>query len=84
MKTLSINPELVRDTTNFTFVPVNTMYVGFFDVLYNCNRIAILNGASSPLQWTAENGSNISYEVIDELEALVVDLIQRSSECVEA
>jgi hypothetical protein len=35
------------------------MYYGFFDVMYKGQRIAIINGISAPLQWTAKNGSDI-------------------------
>jgi hypothetical protein len=54
------------------------MYNGFFDVMYKGQRIAILNGLSSPLQWTAKNGSNIPVMVIEKLEKMVVRLITKS------
>lgn len=79
MKNLAINSELVSDNNTFTFKSVPTMYNGFFDVFYKGQRIAILNGLSSPLQWTAKNGSNIPVKVVDQLERMVVRLIERSN-----
>lgn len=78
MKNLAINPELVSDNNTFTFKSAPSMYNGFFDVYYKGQRIAILNGLSAPLQWTAKNGSNIPYEVIDQLEAMVLRLIEKT------
>lgn len=78
MKNLAINPELVSDNNTFSFKKVPTMYEGFFDVMYKGNRIAILNGVSAPLQWTAKNGSNIPVKVIDQLEKMVVRLIKKT------
>ena len=79
MKTLAINPELISDNNTFSFVPVPSMYNGFFDVMYKGQRIAILNGLSSPLQWTAKNGSNIPVKVIDQLEKMVCKLIIKTN-----
>jgi len=76
---LAINPELVSDNNTFNFVKVPSMYNGFFDVMYKGQRIAILNGLSAPLQWTAKNGSNIPVKVIDQLERMVVRLIKKSN-----
>jgi hypothetical protein len=76
MKNLAINPELVSDNNTFAFKPVPSMYNGFFDVYYKGQRIAILNGLSAPLQWTAKNGSNIPVKVIDQLERMASRLIQ--------
>jgi hypothetical protein len=45
---------------------------GFTDVIYKGQRIAIINGMSSALQWTAKNGSNIPNKIIDRIESLVV------------
>ena len=78
MKTLVINPELVSDNNTFSFKKVPSMYDGFFDVIYKGQRIAILNGVSAPLQWTAKNGSNIPVKVIDQLEKMVVRMIKKS------
>jgi hypothetical protein len=79
MKNLTINPALVSDNNTFSFKKVPTMYDGFFDVFYKGQRIAILNGLSAPLQWTAKNGSNIPVKVIDQLENMVVRLIKQSN-----
>jgi hypothetical protein len=78
MRNLAILPELISDNNTFYFVPVPSMYNGFFDVMYKGQRIAILNGLSSPLQWTAKNGSNIPVMVIEKLEKMVVRLITKS------
>ena len=78
MKNLAINPELLSDNNTFSFKKVPTMYEGFFDVMYKGNRIAILNGVSAPLQWTAKNGSNILVKVIDQLEKMGVRLIKKT------
>ena len=78
MNTLLINPEFISDNNTFKFVQVPSMYLGFYDVMYKGQRIAILNGLSSPLQWTAKNGSNIPTKVIDQLEKMVVKLITKS------
>ena len=79
MRTLSINPKLISDNNTFTFKNVPSMYSGFTDVIYKGKRIAILNGLVSPLQWTAENGSNIPIKVIDQLEKLVVSMIIKTN-----
>jgi hypothetical protein len=79
MRNLAINPALVSDNNTFSFKKVPTMYDGFFDVFYKDQRIAILNGLSAPLQWTAKNGSNIPVKVIDQLENMVVRLIKQSN-----
>lgn len=78
MKNLSINPELISDNNTFTFKPVPSMYDGFFDVYYKGQRIAILNGLSAPLEWTAKNGSNIPNNIIDKLENMVSKLIEKT------
>jgi hypothetical protein len=78
MRQLSIKKELLKNTNEFTFKNVPTMYDGFTDVYYNGQRIAILNGLSSPLQWTAKNGSNIPNNIIDNLENLTKELILKS------
>jgi hypothetical protein len=79
MKNLAINPKLISDNNTFKFVNVPSMYNGFFDVFYKGQRIAILNGLSSPLQWTAKNGSNIPVKVIDQLEKMVVKMIIKTN-----
>lgn len=79
MRNLAINPELVSDNNTFTFKNVPTMYNGFFDVYYKGQRIAILNGLSAPLQWTAENGSNIPVKVIEQLEKMVTRMILKTN-----
>ena len=75
MKNLAINPELISDNNTFKFIHVPSMYRGFYDVMYKGQRIAILNGTSAPLQWTAKNGSNIPIKVIDQLEKMVTKMI---------
>lgn len=75
MKNLAINPEFISDNNTFQFKNVPSMYDGFIDVYYKGQRIAIINGLSSPLQWTAKNGSNIPVKVIDQLEKMVQKLI---------
>ena len=79
MTNLAINPEFISDNNTFTFKSVPTMHYGFYDVFYKGQRIAILNGVSAPLQWTAKNGSNIPVKVIDQLERMVIRLIQKSN-----
>ncbi len=48
------------------FMP--TLYNNWVDVYYKGQRIAIINGFNSPLQWTAKNGSNIPNNIINYLE----------------
>ena len=79
MKNLAINPELVSDNNTFSFKKVPSMHDGFFDVMYKGQRIAILNGLSAPLQWTAKNGSNIPVKVVEQLEKMVVKLITKTN-----
>lgn len=79
MAKLAIKPELISDNNTFTFKNVPSMHFGFFDVYYKGQRIAILNGLSAPLQWTAKNGSNIPIKVIEQLENMVVKLIKKSN-----
>ena len=79
MKKNMINPEFLSDTNTFKFVPVPSMYYGFTDVYYKKEKIAIINGISSPLQWTAKNGQNIPYSVIDKLENMVKSLIEKTA-----
>ena len=75
----AINPTLLSDNNTFKFVPVSSMHYGFTDVYYKGQRIAILNGLSSPLQWTAKNGSNIPNKVIEQLEKMVTKLISKTN-----
>lgn len=70
---------LVSDNNTFQFKKVPSMYDGFLDVMYKGQRIAILNGLTSPLQWTAKNESNIPNDVIEKLEKMVSNLIKKSS-----
>lgn len=70
MKNL-INVSNLSDTNEIKFKSVPTMPNGFTDVFYKNQRIAIINGLSSPLQWTAKNGSNIPNRIIDKIEKLV-------------
>lgn len=79
MRSLAINPKLVSDNNTFLFKNVPSMYNGFFDVYYKGQRIAILNGLSAPLEWTAKNGSNIPVKVIEQLEKMVIKLIIKTN-----
>ena len=78
MKALAINPEFISDNNTFTFKKVPTMYEGFIDVYYKGQRIAIINGLSAPLQYTAKNGSNIPIKVIEQLEKMVDRLMKKT------
>jgi hypothetical protein len=78
MKNLAIDPKFISDNNTFKFVRVDSMYVGFYDVMYKGKRIAIINGTSSALQWTAPNGSNIPNKVIEQLEKMVSKLVIRT------
>jgi hypothetical protein len=71
-----VNTSKISDTNDIKFVKVDTMPNGFTDVYYKGQRIAIINGLSSPLQWTAKNGSNIPNKIIDKIESLVKRNIQ--------
>jgi hypothetical protein len=66
-----VNLTNISDTNDLRFVSVPTMPNDFTDVIYKGQRIAIINGLSSPLQWTAKNGSNIPVKIIDRIEKLV-------------
>lgn len=79
MKNLAINPKFISDNNTFKFKNVPSIYDGFIDVFYKGQRIAIINGMSSPLQWTAKNGSNIPVKVIDQLEKMVIRLIKKTA-----
>jgi hypothetical protein len=76
MRNLLINTENLSDNNTFQFKKVPSMYEGFTDVFYKGQRIAIINGLSAPLQWTAKNGSNIPNDVIDQLEKIVSSRIK--------
>ena len=85
MRNLAILPELLSDTNTFKFRKtveaemINYPQMNFLiDVIYKGQRIAILNGLSSPLQWTAKNGSNIPVIIIEKLEKMVVRLITKT------
>ena len=73
-----INTNFISDNNTFKFVQVPSMHNGFTDVFYKGQRIAIINGISSPLQWTAKNGSNIPVIIIEKLEKMVVRLITKT------
>jgi hypothetical protein len=66
-----VNTTNFSDTNEIKFKKVQTMPNGFTDVYYKNQRIAIINGLSAPLQWTAKNGSNIPNRIIDKIENLV-------------
>jgi hypothetical protein len=66
-----IDPTLISDNNTFKFKPVPGMGYGFTDVYYKGQRVAIINGRSSALQWVAKNGSNIPNKIIDKLENTV-------------
>lgn len=78
MRNLPINKSLVSDTNNFSFKNVPTMYDGFMDVMYKGQRIAIINGISSPLQWTM-NSTKVPVKVLNQLENMVIRLIKKSN-----
>jgi hypothetical protein len=70
MKNL-VNVSNLSDTNEIKFKSVPSMPNGFTDVFYKSQRIAIINGLSSALQWTVKNGSNIPNKIIDRIENLV-------------
>jgi hypothetical protein len=67
----AVNTSNFSDTYEIKFAKVPTMPNGFMDVIYKGQRIAIINGLSAPLQWTAKNGSNIPVRIIEKIEKLV-------------
>lgn len=73
---ITVNTSSFNNTNELTFVKVPTMPNNFTDVYYNGQRIAIINGLSAPLQWTAKNGSNIPNRIIDQIECLVSENLQ--------
>jgi hypothetical protein len=72
----TVNTSNFSNTNEIKFVKVPTMPNNFTDVYYNGQRIAIINGLSAPLQWTAKNGSNIPNQIIDQIENLVRENLQ--------
>jgi len=70
MKTL-VNTSKFSDTNEIKFKAVPTMPNGFTDLFYKGERIAIINGLSAPLEWTAKNGSNMPVKIIVKIENLV-------------
>ena len=68
---LAVNTSALSDTNELKFKKVSTI-LNMVDVIYNGNRIAIINGFSAPLQWVAANGSNIPNKIIDKIEKIVV------------
>ena len=70
MKT--VDTSNFSDTKELKFKGFKSELVDQLDVYYDGQRIAIINGISAPLQWTAKNGSNIPYNIIDGLENMVV------------
>lgn len=77
MTNLTINPNFISDNNTFKFVEVPSMYKGFFDVYYKGQRIAILNGLTSPLQWTSK--IELPIEIVENLENMVKKLIVKSN-----
>jgi len=69
--TTMVNTSNFSDTNEIKFRKVATMPNDFTDVYYKGQRIAIINGLSAPLQWTAKNGSNIPLNIIEKIEKLV-------------
>lgn len=66
----NVNTANLSDTNVLKFKPVLTI-TNMVDVIYKNKRIAIINGFSAPLEWTAENGSNIPLNIITKIENLV-------------
>lgn len=65
----NVDTSNFSDTNELKFKNVETL--GTTDVFYKNQRIAIINGFSSALQFTAKNGSNIPNQIIDKVENLV-------------
>ena len=64
-----VNTQNLNDTNDLRFVKFNTLVSNnWIDVYFKGQRIAIINGLSAPLQWTAKNGSNIPIKIIEKLE----------------
>jgi hypothetical protein len=66
----NVNTANLSDKNVLKFKPVPTI-TNMVDVMYKNERIAIINGFSAPLEWTAKNGSNIPLEIITKIENLV-------------
>lgn len=77
MRTQAINPVLVSDTNDFSFKMFKSELVDQIDVFHKGQRIAILNGISAPLKWTAKNGS-VKIQIVEKLEKMVIRLIKKS------
>ncbi len=64
-----VNISNISDTNELKYhlfkTPTATDWV---DVYYKGQRIAIINGYQSALQWTAQNGLNIPVRLINKLE----------------
>lgn len=64
-----VNISKLSDTNEIKYKLFNTpLATDWVDVYYKGQRIAIINGLVSPLQWTAENGSNIPLRIVEKLE----------------
>jgi hypothetical protein len=64
-----VNTKKLSDTNELKFkVFATPISINWIDVYYKGERIAIINGFSSALQWTAKNGSNIPLTLINKLE----------------
>jgi FtsP/CotA-like multicopper oxidase with cupredoxin domain len=64
-----VNTQNLSDTNELKFRMFSTpLATDWVDVYYKGQRIAIINGLSSAIQWTAKNGSNIPVRLINKLE----------------
>jgi hypothetical protein len=70
--TAAVNTTNFSDTNDLKFRTFKSELVNQVDVYYKEQRIAIINGLSAPLKWTAKNGSNIPNQIIDRIEKLVI------------
>lgn len=72
----NVNKSGLANSLGVEFIPYNHNSIHLSDdmveVMYNSQRIAVINGVSSPLQWTAPNGSNIPLNVIEYIEEQTV------------
>ena len=62
-----VNVSNLSDTNELKFKPQPFVRKGFTDVYYKNIRVAIINSALAPLQWTAPNGSNIPNRILDRI-----------------
>lgn len=69
--TQNVNVSNFSDSNDLKFKK-NPLSNFTLDVIYKGQRIAIVNGLSAPLQWTAKNGSDIPLKIIEKLERKVV------------